>query len=87
MEILQNRAREDPNLLESNTSSLFSGLGIGYAIMYPANDKIRWERTRTINGGIDVVAFNNRITLSLDVYHKLTTDLLATKPTDQTLGW
>ena len=75
------------NLLESNTSSLFSGLGIGYAIMYPANDKIRWERTRTINGGIDVVAFNNRITLSLDVYHKLTTDLLATKPTDQTLGW
>lgn len=75
------------NLLESNTSSLFSGQGIGYAIMYPANDKIRWERTRTINAGIDLAAFNNRITASIDVYHKLTTDLLATMPTDQTLGW
>ncbi|WP_279109084.1 SusC/RagA family TonB-linked outer membrane protein [Butyricimonas virosa] len=75
------------NLLNAKASTMFAGLGIGYDIMYPANDKIHWERTRTINGGIDVAIFNNRITASIDVYHKLTTELLATKPTDQTLGW
>ena len=75
------------NLLNAKASTMFAGLGIGYDIMYPANDKIHWERTRTINGGVDVAMFNNRITASIDVYHKLTTELLATKPTDQTLGW
>lgn len=75
------------NLMKGSSSAMFSGLGLGYAIMYPANDKIRWERTRTINGGIDLAVLHNRIIASVDVYHKLTTDLLATMPTDQTLGW
>ena len=87
-EIPLNRVKEALyNLLNAKASTMFAGLGIGYDIMYPANDKIHWERTRTINGGVDVAMFNNRITASIDVYHKLTTELLATKPTDQTLGW
>ena len=56
------------NLLNAKASTMFAGLGIGYDIMYPANDKIHWERTRTINCGIDVAMFNNRITASIDVY-------------------
>ncbi|WP_320934899.1 TonB-dependent receptor [Bacteroides nordii] len=37
---------------------------------------LAWERTKQWNGGIDFGAFNNRLTVSLDVYHKLTEDVL-----------
>lgn len=37
---------------------------------------LSWERTKQWNGGIDFGAFNNRLTVSLDVYHKLTEDVL-----------
>ena len=37
---------------------------------------LRWERTQQWNGGIDFGAFNNRLTVSLDVYHKLSKDVL-----------
>lgn len=75
------------NLLIASANVAFAGQGPGYAIMYPANDKIRWEHTRVINTGIDVALFDNRISAGIDVYHKLTTGLLSTIPADQTLGW
>lgn len=37
---------------------------------------LRWERTQQWNGGIDFGAFNNRLTVSVDVYHKLSKDVL-----------
>lgn len=75
------------NLLLANRNALFSGLGLGYSVMYPANDKIRWEHTRVINAGIDVAVLKNRISATIDIYNKLTTGLLSTIPIDQTLGW
>lgn len=75
------------NLLLANTNPNFSSLGTGFNIIYPANDKIKWERTRTINLGLDVAILRNRISTTLDIYHKLTTDLLTEVPSDQTLGW
>lgn len=37
---------------------------------------LKWERTQQWNGGIDFGAFNNRLTVSLDIYHKLSKDVL-----------
>lgn len=41
-----------------------------------ANSKLTFEKTRTVNIGVDFAAFNNRFGGSIDVYNKKTTDLL-----------
>lgn len=45
---------------------------------YDAN--LKWESTATINMGLDYGFFNNRLTGSLDIYHRKTTDLLSYVP-------
>lgn len=40
------------------------------------NAGLKWETTTTYNAGIDMVAFDNRLTASVDVYDRLTSDLL-----------
>lgn len=50
------------------------------------NPKLRWEKTATANFGIDYALFNNRIRGSIDVYRKLSTDLLISTDLDPTLG-
>jgi len=45
---------------------------------YDAN--IRWETTATINAGIDYGFFQNKITGTLDVYRKVSEDLIAFVP-------
>ena len=47
-----------------------------YTTAYLGNSGLKWERTKQYNGGLDLGFLNNRITLSLDIYHKLTKDLL-----------
>ncbi|MDD7886255.1 SusC/RagA family TonB-linked outer membrane protein [Flavivirga sp. 57AJ16] len=44
-----------------------------------ANKKLGWEITKTINTGLDFSILKNRITGSLDLYWKKTTDLLGTE--------
>lgn len=39
---------------------------------------IKWEETTTYNAGIDAGLFNNRFTATVDVYHRVTNDLLNT---------
>ncbi len=43
------------------------------------NDNVKWETTKRINIGADVMMFNNRFGLSFDVYKAKTTDLLVQK--------
>ena len=43
------------------------------------NDRLRWEKTATWNAGFDLAVLNNRISLSTDVYHRKSTDLVASK--------
>ncbi|MFA4866735.1 MAG: TonB-dependent receptor [Pedobacter sp.] len=47
------------------------------------NPKVKWETTDQYDAGVDVAFFNNRISLTADVYKKNTKDLLlkATLPT------
>lgn len=40
------------------------------------NPDLKWERTATLNLGVDFVLFNNKLSGSLDVYDKKTTDLI-----------
>ena len=44
-----------------------------------ANPNLRWETTTQHDGGMDLVMFNNRVSLTVDAYEKITHDLLYDK--------
>ena len=46
------------------------------SIFGPANTMLGWETTTTTNYGLDAGLFNERISLSLDVYRKVTDNIL-----------
>lgn len=50
--------------------------GIGLSLASAANPKLTWERTRTINIGLDFSTLNSRLSGSIDLYNKKTEDLL-----------
>lgn len=56
-------------------------------IKNPPNKSLRWEKTATLNVGVDFAVLNNRLWGSLEFYNKNTTDLLAYRTSDYTLGW
>jgi TonB-linked SusC/RagA family outer membrane protein len=53
-----------------------------YHVLRPAgyNAGLKWETTDTYNGGLDFGAFNNRLTASVDVYKRITNNLLNSIP-------
>ena len=53
----------------------------------PPNDQLRWEKTTSWNIGVDFSFFNNRLSGSLDYYHKVSDDLLSLTDIDPTTGW
>ena len=56
-------------------------------IKSPPNYTLRWEKTATTNLGLDFSVLNNRLSGSIEVYHKHSTDLLAQRDADPTLGF
>ena len=50
--------------------------GVGAIPLAIGNPHLGWERTRSINAGIDAELFKNRFTFSVDFYNKLTNDIL-----------
>ncbi|SEO12270.1 TonB-linked outer membrane protein, SusC/RagA family [bacterium A37T11] len=50
------------------------------------NPDLRWEEVKNINAGLDFAAFNNRISGSIEVYRKYSTDLISQVPLDPTSG-
>ena len=75
------------DIVSASNVAYFSGLGLGYTVLVPRNYNIRWERTTTTNFGIDFAILNNKISGTIDVYQKKTTDLLGYQPVDPTSGW
>lgn len=75
------------DIVSASNVAYFSGMGLGYTILVPRNEDIRWERTTTTNAGMDFSILNNRISGTVDVYKKVTTDLLGYQPVDPTSGW
>ena len=75
------------DILYPVNNSVFSTLGQGYVVLTPANDKLCWEKTRIFNIGADVAVLNNRLSGSLDIYFKNTTDLLGNIALHPSTGW
>lgn len=55
------------------------------AVNSPANKNLRWEPTLTHNLALDFSLFGNRVSGSVDLYHKKTTDLLGSDAIDPTV--
>ena len=51
------------------------------------NPLLRWEKTRTVDVGLDFGLFNNRINFNLDFYHRKGTDLMGVKQLPQETGF
>lgn len=59
---------------------IFGGNPILATIPSAINEDIKWETTRTIELGLDYGLFNNRISGSVNVFQKNSTDLLSIAP-------
>jgi TonB-linked SusC/RagA family outer membrane protein len=51
------------------------------------NPDLRWETTTSIDAGIDFAILNDRLSGSIDIYKKNTTDLLLNRPIPTTSGF
>jgi hypothetical protein len=51
------------------------------------NSALVWETTTSFDAGIDIGLFNDRVSILIDYYNKLTTDRLFNKPLDVTTGF
>ena len=60
---------------------------IGFSMARAANPNLKWETTEQSNIGIDLGFFNDRLTASVDVYKKTTTDLLLNKQVEAYTGF
>jgi TonB-linked SusC/RagA family outer membrane protein len=60
---------------------------IGIGVSRLANPDLRWEKTYQIDAGLELGLFRNRIALELDVYRKLTTDMLLSAPVPSSSGY
>ncbi len=61
------------------------GSGISYSQL--ANPNLKWERNITTNFGLDFGLLNNRLTGSIEVYEKVTKDLLISQPIQISTGF
>ncbi len=78
---------EGPFLILSAGSYNSTTGGVSYSVASPPNNQLRWEKTATTNIGLDFSFLKSRLNLSLDYYHKKSTDLLAKDAIDATTGF
>jgi TonB-linked SusC/RagA family outer membrane protein len=48
----------------------------GYVVSYLGNDKLKWETTNQLDGGLDIGILKDRVSFVFDYYYKKTVDLL-----------
>lgn len=56
-------------------------------IISPPNTNLKWEDVAQLNIGLDFGFFRNRLSGSIDVFKKHTTDLISVDPIDPTVGF
>ncbi len=64
-----------------------SGYYNAYIISNMSNPDLKWETTEQYNAGIDAGFFDNRINFTVDVYHKMSHDLLQNIEMTMTSGY
>lgn len=76
--------------IDRNTSPLITGVWDNTTILpgntedridvaSPPNQYLRWEKTKNWNLGLDMGVIKNRITFSIDAYHRVSDDLISTR--------
>ncbi|QHW01573.1 SusC/RagA family TonB-linked outer membrane protein [Spirosoma endbachense] len=71
-----------------NYAVIFGGartVGIGVGRL--ANPDLRWEKTQQVDAGVELGLFQNRLSLEVDVYRKLTSDMLLNAPVPYSSGY
>ena len=72
----------------ARSTYVFGGTpAFGFALADIPNDELGWERTATLDIGIDFGLFNSRLTGSIDFYQSNTTDLLLRRQLPWTSGY
>jgi TonB-linked SusC/RagA family outer membrane protein len=59
---------------------------IGYAVAQLGNTNIRWESSNQLNTGIDLVVMSGKLSVSLDYFNKITSNLLNNQPIATSAG-
>ncbi|RXK81763.1 SusC/RagA family TonB-linked outer membrane protein [Filimonas effusa] len=72
-----------PTIRYSGTSTV---TGFPQATPGAPNPDLRWEQVRIINYGLEFSALANRLSGSVDVFHKKAVDLISNVPVDPTRG-
>jgi len=67
------------------TNATFTGQSYA-TVRNPPNPELRWEKTATIDIGLDFATANKRMTGSIDYYRKQGKDLIGIAPVDPTTG-
>ncbi|PUZ29931.1 SusC/RagA family TonB-linked outer membrane protein [Chitinophaga costaii] len=68
------------NMYGFNNSPV-SGTGFTFS-----NPDVTWEKAATLDGGVDIGVFNNKLTASFDYFTKLTSNILLVPPTPGAYG-
>ena len=63
------------------------GSYVGMVPSRPENPNLSWEKNNTANAGIDLGFFDDRLTASVDVYERVTEDMLLSKRVPYTTGF
>ena len=76
-----------PDMVGEITSSSFLE-GLNYLdITNPENKELGWEKTKVLNVGCDFAAFNSRLMGTVEIYNKVSNDVLSRVSNDPTAGW
>lgn len=69
------------SFLGSTSNIVFGDAGVsGLFQSTEGNSDLRWEKTTQYDGGLDLGLFKNRISIVIDYYNKLTSDMLLDVP-------
>ena len=68
-------------------STMTYGSYVGMVPSRPENPNLSWEKNRTVNFGLDLGFFDDRLTASVDLYQRNTEDMLLSKRVPYTTGF
>ncbi len=80
-------AYQTQGALMQTTYSWDESLAQGYGLSSIPNPELKWEKTATIDAGLDFGFFSGRLSGSVDVYRALTTSLLMMRQLPATSGY
>lgn len=79
------------NLPDNATKTYFASrplMGNAYGLVMAniGNDRLKWEQTATLHAGIDATMWDNRLSVSLDLFRSATKDLLTRRQLSEQAG-